>query len=102
MVIPPSSTGQPSGVQPTVNQPSWGYNYLGNQPPISNLNYQPTSLGIVYLEMPFPINMFTPWGEPNWSYMPMLGGTPINTVGGCGRPPSGPPSRDQPSRWTST
>ena len=46
--------------------------------------------------------MFTPWGKPNWSYMPILGGKPMNTDGGYGRssfggPPGGvPPSGGPP------
>ena len=86
VVIPPPSTGQPSGVQPVVNQHSWGYTYLGNQPPVSNVNYQPTSSGIVYPRMPWLGNMFTPWGQPNWSYMPMPEGTPMTTARAYGGP----------------
>ena len=32
MVIPSSSMGKPPWVEPTFIEPSWGYNYLGNQP----------------------------------------------------------------------
>ena len=56
------------------------------------MNYQPTSLGVVYLRMHYPRNMLTPWGKPNWLYIPILGGTPINNVGGYGGPPYGGPT----------
>ena len=54
------STSQPSGVQPIVNQPSWGYTHPGNIPSVSNVNLQPTSIGMVYPSMPYPGNMFIP------------------------------------------
>ena len=82
VVIPPSSTGQPLGIQPILNQPSCGYTYPRNQPPTRNVNYQPTYSGIVYPRMPYPGNMFTLWGQPSWSYMPILVETPMNTSGG--------------------
>ena len=91
MVIPPSSTRQPLGIQPTINQPSWGYTYLGNQPHVSNVNYQLKYLGTVYPIIPYPRNMFTPWGKPNLSYIPIPGGTHINTARGYGGLPYGEP-----------
>ena len=27
-----------------------------------------------YARIPYPSNTFTPWGKPNWSYMPAMGG----------------------------
>ena len=92
MVIPPSSTGKPLGVQPVVSQPSWGCTYPGNQPPVSNVNYQPTFSRIVYPGIPYPRKMFMPWWKPNWSYMTSPGGTPMNTIGGYGETPFGGPS----------
>ena len=65
MVTPSSSLGQPSWVQPIIIQNSLGYTYIGNQPAIVNQNYQPTMLGVVYLDMPYLRNMYTPWGQPN-------------------------------------
>ena len=73
VVIPLSCTGKHLGVQPPVNQPSWGYTYPGNQPPTRNVNYQPISSGIVYPGMPYPRNMFTTWAKLNWSYIPIPG-----------------------------
>ena len=62
MVNPPSSSGQPLGVKPAVNQPSWGYGYPTNQLPLVNINYQPISTGTMYSIIPYPGNTFTPWG----------------------------------------
>ena len=84
MVNPPSTSGQPLGAQPVVNQPSWGYGYPGNQLPVGNMNYQLASIGTMYPGIPYPGNTFTPWGKPNWSYMPVMGGMPIHTVVGSG------------------
>ena len=93
MVIPLSSTRQHLGVQPAVNKPSWGYTYQGNIPSVCNVKFKPTSTRMVYPGMPYAGNMFTPWGKPNWSYMPMSGGIPMNIIGGYGGPPFlGPPS----------
>ena len=75
-----------------------------NQLPVANKNYQPTSIGTTYPRIPYPGNTFTPWGKPNWSYMPVMGGMPILTAGGVGGPPYGgppfgcPPSRGPPYR----
>ena len=94
MVNPPSISGQPLGAQPVTNQTSWGYGYTANQVPIGNINYQPTPIGMPYVGIPYPSNTFTPWGQPNWSHMPSMGGIPIHTAGGTGGPPyGGPPSR---------
>ena len=80
--------------QPAVNQPSWGYGYPTNQIPVGNMNYQTTSTGMPYTGIPNPRNTFTPWGKPNWSYMPVMGGIPIHTAGGVKGPPyGGPPPR---------
>ena len=47
-----------------------------------------------YVGFPYPSNTFTPWGKPNWSYMPAMGGISIHTAGGAEGPPyGGPPSR---------
>ena len=54
VVIPSSSMGQPSWVQPTFIEPSWVYNYLGTKLPVINQNYQPTSLRVVYPIMLYP------------------------------------------------
>ena len=63
------------------------------------MNYQPTSTGTMYLGIPYPGNMFTLWGKPNWSYMPVMGGMAINTAGAFGGPPyGGPPFRGPPGR----
>ena len=96
MVNPPSSLGQLSGVQPAVNQSSWGYVYPRNQPPVGSINYQPTSTWAMYLGIPYPGNMFTPWGKPNWSYMPAMEGILINTIGGSGGTPYGGPPFEGP------
>ena len=48
MVNPSSSSGQPLGLQPIVNQPFWGSGYPGNQLHVGNMNYQPTSIGTMY------------------------------------------------------
>ena len=67
------------------------------------MNYQPTSIGTMYSGVPYPGNMFTPWGKPNWSYMSMMGGIHMNTTGGSrgtlyGGPSfGGPPSGGLPS-----
>ena len=46
----------------------------------------------MYSGIPYPGNTFTPWGKPNWSYMPTMGGIPIHTGGGFGgKPYGGPP-----------
>ena len=44
-----------------------------------------------YAGIPYPSNTFTPWGQPNLSYMPSMGGIHIHTVGGVGGPPYGGP-----------
>ena len=104
MVNPPFSSGQPLGVQPALNQPSWGYGYPENQLPVVNMNYQPTSTGNMYYGIPYLGNTFTPWGKPNWSYMAAMGGMPILTTGGARGPPYGsqpfgcPPTRVPPGR----
>ena len=41
--------------------------------------------------MPYPGNMFTPWGKPNWSYIPIPRGIPMNISRGYGGPPFGGP-----------
>ena len=82
VVDPPSSSGQPLGAQPMTIQSSSGYGY---QIPIGNHPSNPTGI-------PFPSSTFTPWGKPNWSYMPAMGGIPIHTaVGAGGLPYGGPP-----------
>ena len=48
VVIPSLVTCQPLCVQPMGNQPTWGYSYLGNQPPMYNKNYQLIPLGNIY------------------------------------------------------
>ena len=84
MVNPPSSSGQPLGAQPVTIHSSSGYGYqilVGNHP--SN------PIGMPYTGIPYPSNTFTPWGQPNWFYMPPMGGIPIHTAGGAGGPPYG-------------
>ena len=54
MVIPLSRIGKHLGVKPAINQPSWVYTYPGHLPPVSNVNFQPTSTGIVYPRIPYP------------------------------------------------
>ena len=89
MVNPPSSSGHPLGAQLVTNQTSWGYGYTTNQVPIGNLNYPPNPTGIPNAGIPYPSNTFTPWGKPNWSYMPAMGWIPIHTAGGARGPPYG-------------
>ena len=91
MVIPSSGTGQPSWFQPTFSQTSWGYTYPRNRPAVVNHNYQPTTSRVIYLGMPYPGNMYTPWGKPNWSNVLAPGGPLVNTTGGYGVPPYGVP-----------
>ena len=86
VVNPPSSSGQPLGVQPVNNLASWGYTYLGTQPPMTNQVYQQPPLVDVYPGIPYPRNVFVPWGQPNWSNVPSNGGDFVNTIGGYGGP----------------
>ena len=87
VVNPPSSLGQPLGAQPVTVQTFGGYGY---QIPIGN--HPPNPTGMPYAGIPYPSNTFMPWGKPNRSYMPAMGGTPIHTAGGAGGPPYvGPP-----------
>ena len=65
-----------------------GYGY---QIPVANINYPPNPIGMPYAGIPYPSNTFMPWGKPNWSYMPAMGGIPIHTEGGAGGPPHGGP-----------
>ena len=51
--------------QPLVHQPSWDYGYPANQILVGNMNYQPTPIGMSYTGIPYPMNTFTPWGQPN-------------------------------------
>ena len=75
-----------------VSQTSLGYGYTTNQIPIGNINYPPNPTGMPYAIITYPSNTFTPWGQPNWSYMPTMGGIPIHTTGGAeGLPYGGPP-----------
>ena len=97
IVNPPLSSGQPLGAQPIVNQASWGYGHPTNQVPVGNMNYQLNPIGMSYTGIPYPGNTFTPWGKPNWSYMPSLGGIPIHMAGGAGGPPYGGPPPAGPS-----
>ena len=78
MVTPYSGPGQPTSVQPTVSQSSWGYTYPRNQSPTTHQNYQPKPLWVVYPRIPYPGNTFTPWGKPNWSNVPMPRGPFVN------------------------
>ena len=87
VVNPPPSSGQTLVAQPIVHQPSWVYGYPTNKIPIGNMNYQHTPIGISYTRIPYPGNAFTPWGKPNWSYMPTMGGIHIHTTGGVVGPP---------------
>ena len=95
IVNPPLSLGQPLGAQPVISQALWGYGYPTNQVLVGNVNYQPTPIGVSCTAIPYPGNTFTPWGQPNWSYMPTLGGIPIHAAGGTeGTPYRGPPLWD--------
>ena len=89
MVNPPSSSGQPLGVHPSINQTCWGYNYPGTWPPIVNQDYQPSPSTVFYPIIPYPGNVFVPWGQPNQSNDPLYGGAFVNTIGGYGGPPRG-------------
>ena len=89
IVNPPLSSGQPLGAQPVVSQAYLGYGYPSNQVLVGNMNYQPTPTGMSYTRIPYPGNTFTPWGKPNCSYMPALGGIAIHTTGGARGPPYG-------------
>jgi len=86
VVNPPSSSGQPLGAQPVTIQSSGGYGY---QIPVGN--HPPNPTGMPYAGIPYPSNTFMPWGKPNWSYMPSMGGIPIHTAGSAGGPPYGGP-----------
>ena len=91
MVNPPSSSGQPLGAQPVTIQSSGGNGY---QIPVGSIDHPPNPTGMPYARIPYPSNTFTPWGQPNWSYMEAMGGIPIHTAGGTGGPPyGGPPPR---------
>ena len=60
VVNPPSSSGQPLGVQLVTIQSSSGYGY---QIPVGNHPSNPTRMP--YVGIPYPSNTFTPWGQPN-------------------------------------
>ena len=91
--VPSFSQGGPSWVQPVVSPPSWGYTYPRNQPPMVHQAYQLALSAAVYPGIPYPGNVFVPWGQPNWSNVPSYGGAFVNTTGGYGGPPGGPPPR---------
>ena len=82
VVPPPSSSGQPLGVQPVNNLASWGYAYPATQPPTINQVYQQPEPATIYPGIPYPRNYFVPWGKPNWSNVLSYGGSFVNTTGG--------------------
>ena len=53
--------------------------------------YQPAPSAVVYPGIPYPKFFFVPWGKPNWTNVPSYGGAFVNTAGGYGGPPGGPP-----------
>ena len=75
------------GAQPVTIQSSSGYGY---QIHVGNHRSNPTRI-------PCPSNNFTPWGKPNWSYMPSMGGIPIHIARGAGGPPYGDPPPGRPN-----
>ena len=81
VVIPPSSSDHPLGAQPVTIQSFGGY---GHQILVRNINCPSNPIGIPYDVIPYPSNTFMPWGQPNWSYMPTMGGILIHTAGGVG------------------
>ena len=50
IVVPSSDYGGPSWIQPNVSPHSWGYTYLGNQPPTIHQVYQPPLQGLFIQE----------------------------------------------------
>ena len=87
MVNVPYNTGQPLGVKPIINPISWGYTYLGNQPPLTQPDYQYTPSRVVYTRIPCPGNAFVPWEQPNCSNVPSYGGAYVPTAEGYRPPP---------------
>ena len=65
IVVPSCSHGGPSWIQPDVSPHSWGYTYLGNQPPTIHQVYQTPLQGLFIQECLTPrMLMSHPMEEP--------------------------------------